>query len=254
MCQAWAMKEPDPADWTDGLPSCHCTRTQALEDLSFLQDNTDQGSQLKSLRGQRWGGDGGQIFRSVLSNEYGSGKRCVYDLQGPLLAGYNERYFSRHSIQKHIDEDLLPFHWCCIRSSLCHLYLKKRPIDRCKGYSWASLDGSKLGNRATQGVALVYGSLHFITFDGTKYSFKALGEFVIVRLSSNTGSNIFTLQGQTERLHTLKKGSINFPAVVRMAAFHQGIGKIEWRCAEKGEGLQLFIDNLEIFVTVGNSY
>ncbi|XP_077438582.1 mucin-4-like [Vanacampus margaritifer] len=251
MCQAWAMKEPDPADWTGGLPSCHCTRTQALEDLSFLQDNTDQGSQLKTLRGQRWGGDEGQTFRSVLANKYGSGKRCVYDLQGPLLAGYNERYFSGQSIQKHIDEDLLPFQWCCIKSPLCHLYLKKRPIDRCKGYSWASLDGSKLGDSATRGVALVYGSLHFITFDGTKYSFKALGEFVIVRLSSNTGSNIFTLQGQTERLHTLEKGSINFPAVVRMAAFHQGIGKIEWRCAEKGEGLQLFIDNAEIFVTVG---
>lgn len=75
-------------------------------------------------------------------------------------------------------------------------------------------------------AALVYGSLHFITFDGTEYSFKALGEFVIARLSSNTGSNIFTLQGQTARLHTHKNGSINFPVVVRMAAFYQGIGKV----------------------------
>lgn len=102
MCQAWAMKEPDPADWTDGLPSCHCTRAQALEDFSFLQDTAEQGSQLKMLRGQRWGGNGGQVFRSFFANKYGSGKRCVYDLQGPLLAGYNERYFSRQSTQKHI--------------------------------------------------------------------------------------------------------------------------------------------------------
>lgn len=73
---------------------------------------------------------------------------------------------------------------------------------------------------------MVYGSLHFITFDGTEYSFKALGEFVIVRLSSNTGSNIFTLQGQTEKLYTDAKGIIEVPVVVRMAAFHQGIGKV----------------------------
>lgn len=73
---------------------------------------------------------------------------------------------------------------------------------------------------------MVYGSLHFITFDGTEYSFKALGEFVIVRLSSNTGSNIFTLQGQTEKLHTDAEGIIEVPVVVRMAAFHQGIGKV----------------------------
>lgn len=69
---------------------------------------------------------------------------------------------------------------------------------------------------------MVYGSLHFTTFDGTDYSFKALGEFVILRLSSSSGSNIFTLQGQTDKRHTDAK----VPAMVRMAAFHQGIGKV----------------------------
>lgn len=69
---------------------------------------------------------------------------------------------------------------------------------------------------------MAYGSLHFTTFDGTDYSFKALGEFVILRLSSSSGSNIFTLQGQTDRLNTDAK----VPEMVRMAAFHQGIGKV----------------------------
>lgn len=89
---------------------------------------------------------------------------------------------------------------------------------------------------------MVYGSLHFITFDGTEYSFKALGEFVILRLSSTTGSNIFTLQGQTDKLHIDAKGIIEVPVVVRMAAFHQGIGKVrvfvcrqalEWVCLKR---------------------
>lgn len=69
---------------------------------------------------------------------------------------------------------------------------------------------------------MVYGSLHFTTFDGTDYSFKALGEFVILRLSSSSGSNIFTLQGQTDKVRTDAK----VPEMVRMAAFHQGIGKV----------------------------
>lgn len=69
---------------------------------------------------------------------------------------------------------------------------------------------------------MAYGSLHFTTFDGADYSFKALGEFVILRLSSSSGSNIFTLQGQTDRLSTDAK----VPGMVRMAAFHQGIGKV----------------------------
>lgn len=73
---------------------------------------------------------------------------------------------------------------------------------------------------------MVYGSLHIITFDGTEYTFKALGVFVILRLSSGAGYNIFTLQGQTDKLQTDTKGIAEVPAVVRMAAFYQGIGKV----------------------------
>lgn len=101
-CRLWAMKEPDPTEWTKVLPTCPCTLTQVVEDLSFLQDTTDPGIRVKTLRAQRWGVAGGHIFQSVLSNKYGSGKRCVYDPEGPLLAGYSERYFSVNSIQMHI--------------------------------------------------------------------------------------------------------------------------------------------------------
>lgn len=101
-CQAWALREPDPTHWTEGLFSCPCTLSQALEDLSFMQDTTNPGSRVKTLRGHRWGGLVGHVFQSLLSNSNGSGKRCVYELDGPLLAGYCERYFSVHSIQKHI--------------------------------------------------------------------------------------------------------------------------------------------------------
>lgn len=101
-CQAWAMQEPDPIEWTEGLSLCPCNRAQASEDLSFLQDSTDPGPRVKTLRGQRWGSAGGQVFHSILSNKHGSGKRCVYELDGPLLAGYSERYFFGHSLQEHI--------------------------------------------------------------------------------------------------------------------------------------------------------
>ncbi|TKS85238.1 Fibrillin-3 Fibrillin-3 C-terminal peptide [Collichthys lucidus] len=188
-CQAWALQEPNPAEWTKGLYLCPCTRTQAMEDLSFLQETTDPGSRVQKLSSERWGGAEGHIFYYILSNRYGSGKRCVYQPDGPLLAGYNERYFSGHSIQKHI--------------------------------------------------AMVYGSLHFITFDGTGYSFRALGEFVILRLSSDTGSNIFTLQGQTDKLHTDAKGIVEVPVV------------IELRRVDKGDGLEVFVDDLKVPVTVG---
>ncbi|KAF6735252.1 Fibrillin-1 [Oryzias melastigma] len=252
-CRMWAVKEPAPAMWTELLPGCPCTRSQALEDQSFVQDVTDPDPTVQKLRAQRWGGEG-QVFRSLLSNRFGAGKRCVYDLEGPLLAGYNERYYSQESSQKHIDEDLLPFQSCCIESPLCELYLKKRPLDRCQGYSWNGPSGSSQSKTAAPGTAMVYGNLHFITFDGTKYCFMALGEFVILRLSSSSGSNVFTLQGQMDKLYTNTGKRVDVPVVVRMAAFHQSFGKIEWRCSDKDNGLQVFVDDTEISVKVGVIY
>ena len=73
---------------------------------------------------------------------------------------------------------------------------------------------------------MVYGSLHFMTFDGLQYSFWALGEFVLVRLSSELGSNIFTLQGEIGRLQQSGGQPTQVPVLVRMAAYYQGIGKV----------------------------
>lgn len=57
---------------------------------------------------------------------------------------------------------------------------------------------------------------------------------MILRLSSATGSNIFTLQGQTDKLRIDGKGIVEVPVVVRMAAFHQGIGKVRmFECVER---------------------
>lgn len=101
-CQGWALKQPDPNEWATGLPSCPCTRTQALEDMSFIQEVLDQANNIAALRAQRYGGIVGHVFRSVLSNSQGSGKRCVYELEGALLTGYSERYFTEQSTQKHV--------------------------------------------------------------------------------------------------------------------------------------------------------
>ncbi|XP_048126330.1 fibrillin-1 [Alosa alosa] len=258
-CQMWALSEPEPVEWALGVAPCPCTRTQALEDLAFGPETLPHTQEaLREMRGLRWGGAGGQVFQSILFNKHGAGKRCVYEPQGPLLAGYSDRYFSTHKTQQHIDGDLLPFQWCCMLSSLCHLYLRKRPLDRCQGYGWMgsgddhddTSNSSILANKAMPGIGMAYGSLHFITFDGSEYTFKALGIFVMVRLSSSSGSNIFTLQGATDVLHSHGEAR-RVPALARLAAFHQGIGKVEWMRAETEGGLKILVNDVNIPVSVG---
>lgn len=75
-------------------------------------------------------------------------------------------------------------------------------------------------------AGLAYGSLHFVTFDGTNYTFKAIGLFVIVRLSSSKGFNVFTLQGETGALETNGQPR-QVPGLVRLAAYHQAFGKVQ---------------------------
>ncbi|XP_059928984.1 uncharacterized protein si:ch73-105b23.6 isoform X2 [Gadus macrocephalus] len=251
-CQTWAQSEPAPAEWASEVPACPCTRAQATEDLAFLpQTVRPRLPQVRALRDQRWGSGSGHVFLSALPNRWGSGKTCVYDPQGELQGGYSERYFSAEDTQRHIDEDLLPFQWCCVESPLCHLYLTKRPLDRCQGYGWVSPEQSTLAKKSTQGVAMVYGSLHFITFDGLRYSFRALGVFVLLRLSSALGSNRFTLQGEMGRLQQSGGRPAEAPVLVRMAAYHQGIGKVEWKCANQGDGLELLVGGVSVPVTIG---
>ncbi|KAL6487444.1 hypothetical protein MHYP_G00040700 [Metynnis hypsauchen] len=251
-CQLWALKEPDPKEWALGLAPCPCTRAQALEDLGFGPETflAENGMRVKELRGLRWGGSGGQVFQSILFNKQSAGKRCVYDPQGALLAGYSERYFTTDKTQDHIDKDILPFQWCCVQSPLCHLYLAKRPLDRCQGFGWTMRDPNIPGNRGVPGIGLAYGSLHFITFDGSNYTFKGLGVFVIVRLSSSTGSNVFTLQGQSAVLETNGQ-SRRVPALVRIAAHHQAFGKVEWRCSVYEEKLTVLINDVDMPVSAG---
>lgn len=91
-------------------------------------------------------------------------------------------------------------------------------------------------------AGLAYGSLHFVTFDGTKYTFKAIGVFVIVRLSSSKGSNVFTLQGETGLLETNGQPS-QVAALVRLAAYHQAFGKVQILFFEWCDPFCVYIQN-----------
>lgn len=103
-CQVWALKEPDPKEWILELALCPCTRAQALDNVAFGPETLPlkNATYVQNLRGLRWGGTASQVFQSILFNKQNAGKRCVYDPQGSLLAGYSERYFTSDKIQEHV--------------------------------------------------------------------------------------------------------------------------------------------------------
>nr|XP_014348447.1 PREDICTED: mucin-4-like isoform X2 [Latimeria chalumnae] len=199
--------------------------------------NTKQVTNLRILQAN------GKVFQSVLPNKFSAGKRCTYCQEDYLIAGNSERFFihteNAAGVQDHIDKDLLPFEWCCNKTTLCHLYYEKRPSDTCKHYS-------------PPAIGQIYGSLHFKTFDGVDYSFKGLGEYVIVRISSLQGFNVFTLQGQTDVLET-SNGYSRVTAFKSFAAFYQGTMKVEWRLLKTKKALAILVEDKVIDLTSGKA-
>ncbi|XP_018117912.2 fibrillin-1-like [Xenopus laevis] len=233
-CWSWYSSEPDHLTWSVALPPCPCLKSQAAKDRTFISETLPSSTAdlIKNLRGQQCNGT---TFQSTLANQYLAGRRCVYDADGYLINGFSDRYFvydsSVNGIKDHIDKDLLPYQWCCISAPLCHLYNEKRPSDTCAGYS-------------SPGLGQIYGAMHLATFDGLDYTFKGLGEYVIVRLSSTNGVNIFTLQGRTEKLQ-VNSAYGNTTALKRLAAFYQGTLKVEWRISSNNR-LSILVDDKEI--------
>ncbi|XP_077341203.1 uncharacterized protein LOC143986670 [Lithobates pipiens] len=232
-CWRWYYSEPDSSLWEDGLPSCPCLKSQTAKDYNFIPEilpsfGSDLVKTLRRLQGN------GTTFQSTLPNRYAAGHRCVYDSEGYLINGFKDRYFiydsNQDGVQNHIDKDLLPFQWCCINTPLCHLFYERRPPVSCSDYT-------------SPGLGQVYGTLHFTMFDGQEYTFKGLGEFVIVRLSSAKGANVFTLQGQTEKR---ENGYGNTTALIRLAAFYQGTLKVEWRISENRKDLLALVDDKQV--------
>ncbi|KHJ42436.1 AMOP domain protein [Trichuris suis] len=80
--------------------------------------------------------------------------------------------------------DLLPYDLCCRWAGHCEFYYWRRPTSGCQNYE-----------PAVTGIA--YGHGHFITFDGTKYTFNGRGHFVLVLL--DTPNYKFTVQIRTEQ-------------------------------------------------------
>ncbi|XP_041107320.1 fibrillin-1 isoform X2 [Polyodon spathula] len=243
MCQQWYLNEPDASSWTAGLTPCPCHSSQAAEDASFTLEvlPEEMAAKVQALRSLQ---TEGFVFQSMLPNKYNAGRRCTFSSQGYLLRGSSDRFFISSPaipwVEEHINKDLLPFDWCCIKSSRCHMYYTKRPQENCDHYT-------------PGGMGLVYGTLHVKTFDGTDYTFKGLGEFVLLRLSSSQGSNVFTLQGQTDAVVTDGRHS-NVTAFVRLAAFYQGTSKVEWRPSDSKEELRVLVDDEAIDLNAGASY
>ncbi|XP_029141937.1 sushi domain-containing protein 2 [Protobothrops mucrosquamatus] len=201
-CQQWDRKEADLPNFLEEIPDCPCTLAQARADSGRF--HTDYGCDIEKGSVCTYHPGAVHCVRSVqASPRYAAGQQCCYNASGAqMLTGDSmggstpdrghdwgaPPYKKPPRIPgfSHWLYDVLSFYYCCLWSHHCDVYFKHRPSSGCQRYR-------------PPRVAAAFGDPHFLTFDGLNFTFKGLGEYLV--LGSKRTS--LSVQGRTRRARLL---------------------------------------------------
>ena len=204
-CLSWYFSDIESygSDFSKSEAPCPCTLSQALWERRFQEDVTKEDS---------------DCFIQRFPNELGGAQECCYSrsrqtfgalvLQGRSSGGLLRfhPYWPNYNNPNYTEYDRIPQEICCA-AGYCRYYHERRPPHNCEGY--VPQLRSKYycifcSNIHTNNVLVTYafcytvawgrGDPHFTTLDGRTYTFNGLGEYVLLRESSNN----FEFQGRTE--------------------------------------------------------
>ncbi|RCN30859.1 AMOP domain protein [Ancylostoma caninum] len=211
LCQQWfdydGRRENFVMELEPKIP-CPCTLDQALLDIGRFTALPDcdmfgdhrchytQGAQ--------------HCVLSAASVWTGAGQTCCYDWDGWLMFSddfeYNDQYLRFYSAgvpyrahpfgafpykrppyvptMSNFFNDLLPYDICCKWAGHCEFYFWRRQTSTCQEYKPPT-------------IGFVYGENHFVTYDGTRYSFHGKGFYVLSMMKSPRHD--FMLQARFEQ-------------------------------------------------------
>ncbi|XP_063159217.1 sushi domain-containing protein 2 isoform X2 [Candoia aspera] len=243
-CHQWDRKEVDLPNFLEEILDCPCTLAQARADSGRF--HTDYGCDIENGSVCTYHPGAVHCVRSIQgSPRYGAGQQCCYDASGTqVLTGDSmggstpdrghdwgaPPYKKPPRIPgfSHWLYDVISFYYCCLWSDNCPFYFKHRPSSGCNRYH-------------PPRAASAFGDPHFITFDGVNFTFKGLGEYLVL------GSKLTSLrvQGRT-RPAKLPKGDEGVEAKVTgfsaIAMQENNSDVVEVRIPENSHELEVLLN------------
>uniref|UniRef100_A0A0A1WDK4 Extracellular domains-containing protein CG31004 n=1 Tax=Zeugodacus cucurbitae TaxID=28588 RepID=A0A0A1WDK4_ZEUCU len=238
LCENWIRNDRYLRTFTGDLPLCPCTLEQAVYDKGRYRPDKecDKDSNPTCLRHKN------AIHCVVSGNPVAEGaeQQCCYDRYGFLMLTQDQVWGSRprrnHNLGKmpwneagkvptlsNWFHDMRPWYSCCHwqkeQSVNCETFrFERRPTQDCVGYQ-------------APGVSGVFGDPHFITYDGTQYTFNGLGEFVLSR--SVAADRRFEVQGRFEQVPKNQYGAVMATQLTALAMRGNTTTTIEVRLRPK---------------------
>ncbi|CAF3426863.1 unnamed protein product [Rotaria socialis] len=179
-CNSWSQIQENSSIWNKNLLPCPNTlrqvkvaRAQYEPDAMCREDGFISFNCWFQQGRQQFNEDSAiACFRSVQSNVHGTSGECCYNRGGYIItrgtgAGSDDRYHSGHTFWKHQFDDVLPLLACCKLETdieACNKYFQYRP--------------SRRGSDTMGQFGGTWGDPHFLTLDGTSYTFNGHSEYI----------------------------------------------------------------------------
>ncbi|XP_072520746.1 sushi domain-containing protein 2 [Salminus brasiliensis] len=244
-CVLWDKEEKRIPSFLPEITDCPCTLTQARADTGRF--HTDYGCDIEKGSVCTYHPGAVHCVRAIQASPmYAAGQQCCYDstgaqvLTGDSLGGSTPdrgHDWGAPPYQKpprvpglsHWKYDVITFYYCCLWSDNCDYYFSHRPSSDCRTYQAPK-------------AASVIGDPHFITFDGTTYTFNGKGEYVLLQSAAYN----LTVQGRTEPMTSENGSVIMATRLCSVAMREKDSDVIEVRLTDRPGHLQVLMNQQEL--------
>ncbi|XP_017307425.1 sushi domain-containing protein 2 isoform X2 [Ictalurus punctatus] len=237
-CLKWDGEENLMPSFLNEIIDCPCTLAQARADTGRF--HTDYGCDIEKGSKCTYHPGAVHCVRGIQgSPKYAAGQQCCYDKTGAQVLTSDSiggstpdrghdwgspPYKKPPKVPSfsHWKYDVITFYYCCLWSDNCEYYFTHRPSSDCRTYQPPK-------------AASVLGDPHFITFDGSTYTFNGKGEYVLL----HSPEYQLTVQGRTEPMKSENGSVVMATRLSSVAMKENNSDVIEVRLADKPDHLQV---------------